>query len=75
MCLAVPMKIKELDKNNVAVVESDGATARISVALIENPQVGEYVVIHAGYAIERIDTDEADKRLAFFREIAELETR
>lgn len=72
MCLAVPMRISEIADKNIAVVESDGAKARISTALIANPQVGDFVIIHAGYAIERIDQQEADKRIELFKELAEL---
>lgn len=72
MCLAVPMRISEIKDNNIAVVESDGAKTRISIALIENPTVGDFVIIHAGYAIERIDQQEADKRIELFKELAEL---
>lgn len=72
MCLAVPMRISEIKENNIAVVESDGAKTRISIALIENPTVGDFVIIHAGYAIERIDQQEADKRIELFKELAEL---
>ncbi|MEI6055277.1 MAG: HypC/HybG/HupF family hydrogenase formation chaperone [Lentisphaerota bacterium] len=72
MCLAVPMRISEIKDKNIAVVESDGAKTRVSIALIENPAVGDFVVIHAGYAIERIDQQEADKRIELFKELAEL---
>lgn len=72
MCLAVPMKISEILDKKIAVVESDGAKTRVSIALIENPAVGDFVVIHAGYAIERIDQQEADKRIELFKELAEL---
>ncbi len=72
MCLAVPMKISEIAGNNIAVVESDGAKTRISTALLGNVQVGDFVIIHAGYAIEKIDSEEADKRIELFRELAEL---
>lgn len=72
MCLAVPMRISEIMDNNIAVVEADGAKTRISTALLENPAIGDFVVIHAGYAIERIDQQEADKRIELFKELAEL---
>ena len=72
MCLAVPMKISEIPEKGIAIVESEGAKARISTALIENPKVDDYVIIHAGYAIEKIDVAEADKRIELFKELAEL---
>ncbi|HBM15873.1 MAG TPA: hypothetical protein DD381_05975 [Lentisphaeria bacterium] len=72
MCLAIPMKIIELTNNNMAVVESDGAKISISVALIDNPQPGDFVIIHAGYAIERLDQEAADKQIELFRELASM---
>jgi len=72
MCLAVPMRISEIMDNNIAVVEADGAKTRISTALLKNPTIGDFVIIHAGYAIERIDQYEADKRIELFKELAEL---
>ena len=72
MCLAVPMQIVEIAGKNVAVVEADGAKVRISTSLITNPQVGDFVIIHAGYAIERINQKEADLRILLFKELAEI---
>lgn len=72
MCLAVPMKIVEIAGKNIAVVEADGAKARISTSLITNPQIGDFVIIHAGYAIEKINQKEADLRILLFKELAEL---
>jgi hydrogenase expression/formation protein HypC len=72
MCLAIPMKIKEIHEKNVGVVEADGAETRVSIALIKDPKVGDYVIIHAGYAIEKIDEKEAIKTKALFDELAEL---
>ncbi|MCP4181374.1 MAG: HypC/HybG/HupF family hydrogenase formation chaperone [bacterium] len=72
MCLAIPMRIKEIHDNNVGVVEADGAEARVSIALVKDPEIGDYVIIHAGYAIEKIDKEEAEKTKALFDELAEL---
>lgn len=72
MCLAVPMKIVEIADKNIAVVEADGAKARISTSLITNPKIGDFVIIHAGYAIEKIDQKEADLRILLFKELAEI---
>ena len=72
MCLAVPMKIVEIADKNIAVVEADGAKARISTSLITNPQIGDFVIIHAGYAIEKLNQKEADLRILLFKELAEI---
>tara|TARA_B100001964_G_C13757955_1_gene390399 strand:+ start:271 stop:483 length:213 start_codon:yes stop_codon:yes gene_type:complete len=66
------MKIKEIHDKNIGVVEADGAEARVSLALVKDPEVGDYVIIHAGYAIEKIDEEEAGKTKALFDELAEL---
>ena len=55
MCLAVPARIQEIKPNDLAVVEIQGNQREVSVCLLENPQVGEFVLIHAGFAIERVD--------------------
>lgn len=61
MCLAVPAKIIELKENGIAVVESSGIKKDVSISLIENPQVGDFVIVHVGYAINKIDEEEALK--------------
>ncbi len=58
MCLAVPLKISELNGND-AVGTRDGIRRPIRVDFIRNPKVGDYVMVHAGFAIERVDPDEA----------------
>jgi hydrogenase expression/formation protein HypC len=69
MCLGVPAKILETS-DGVAVVELGGVRREVSVMLIENASVGEWVIIHAGFAIERLSEEEAEQTLALFREIA-----
>ena len=72
MCLAVPMKIIETD-GNIATLEVDGITTRANVSLIEHAAPGDYVIIHAGFAIECLDEKEAEKRIELFSELAALE--
>lgn len=72
MCLAVPMKIIETD-GSVATLEVDGITTSANVSLIENAAPGDYVIIHAGFAIEKLDEREADIRIGLFSELAALE--
>jgi len=69
MCLAVPMKIVSLEGEK-ATTEADGVTREVDVMLIESPMVGEYVLVHAGFAIQRVDEEEAEKTLDLLRELA-----
>ena len=58
MCLAVPLKITSIDGPD-AVAERDGVRRTIRVDLLKEPKVGEYVMVHAGFAIERLDEEQA----------------
>ena len=71
MCLGIPMQIIKIAADGTAMVALDQTHYQVSLALINNPLVGEYVIIHAGYAIEKLDTKEADIRLRLFAEIAQ----
>lgn len=62
MCLAVPMKVKSL-KDKAAVVEQSGTALQIRTDLLEELSVGDYVLVHAGFAIQRVDQDEAQETL------------
>lgn len=68
MCLAVPMKIAEI-ADGTAICEVDGVRREVSLMMLEDAMVGDYVLIHAGFAIEKIDAEEAQKTLDIFREI------
>ena len=68
MCLAVPAEITQLLSDDIAVVSLDGVRKEISVALIENPAVGDYVLVHVGYALSRIDPAEAERTLQLLRD-------
>jgi hydrogenase expression/formation protein HypC len=70
MCLGVPAKILET-REGVAVVELGGVRREISVMLIDEASVGEWVIIHAGFAIEKLSEEEAELTLALLREIAD----
>jgi hydrogenase expression/formation protein HypC len=67
MCLAIPMQIRSLESGGTAVVVRDDLEARVDMSLIEAPRVGDYVIVHAGYAIEVLDLEEAEIRLEMFR--------
>jgi len=68
MCLAVPAKITEISTDDRAWVEVGGARHEVSLALVPNAQVGDYVLVHVGFALVRLDTEEALRTLALFDE-------
>ncbi|MFX1445927.1 MAG: HypC/HybG/HupF family hydrogenase formation chaperone [Promethearchaeota archaeon] len=70
MCLAIPGKIINIDGNS-ALVDFDGVKQNIIIALIQNPEIGKYVIVHAGYAIEQINEEEAMDAINQWKEIAE----
>ena len=71
MCLSIPSKVVAIDENNVATVETLGVSRRVSLDLIAQPvAVGEYVLIHVGYAMEKIDTKFALESIEIYRQIA-----
>ena len=71
MCLAIPSKIIEI-VNSVGTVEVDGVKRKASLLLLEDARVGDYVIVHAGFAIRTIDEDEARESLKVLREAAAL---
>lgn len=68
MCLAVPGKIIDL-QDMLATVEIGGVTRKISIMLLPETKVGEFVLVHAGFAIQAIDEEEAKKTLELFKEL------
>ncbi len=68
MCLAVPLRIAEIDGKN-AVGEREGIRRNIRLDFIRNPRVGEYVIVHAGFAIERLSEEQALEDLAAAAEV------
>ncbi len=70
MCLAMPALIVELIDNNRAVIELGGVQKTISTLLVNDVKVGDYVIIHVGYALSKLDELEAQKTLRLFEDIA-----
>jgi hydrogenase expression/formation protein HypC len=70
MCLAIPVRVVALLGDQWAETEVGGIRNRVSTALIDQVAPGDYVIVHAGYAIARLDVQEAEKSLALFDEIA-----
>lgn len=72
MCLAIPARVEELLPDQMARVSVDGVGKIISIALVDDLTIGDYVVLHVGYALAKIDEEEAMATLALLREAAEL---
>ena len=71
MCLALPSLVTELLPDDQAKVSLGGVTKTISLALVGDVAVGDYVIVHVGYALTTVDPEEAEKTLALFAEMAE----
>ncbi len=69
MCLAVPGQVVELNDEGTAVVDFGGVRKVVSVELVEGVAVADYVLVHVGYALERIDPDEAERTLELIAEM------
>lgn len=73
MCLAVPMQIKEINGNS-AKVEIGGTRRDVRLDILnQEPQVGDYVIVHAGFALHLIDEKEAQITLNYFKEMLAYE--
>ena len=72
MCLAIPMKISQLDDNRLATVDVLGVTRQISLDLTPQAQVGDYVLVHAGFAIEVVDEQYANETIELIKQFPEL---
>ena len=73
MCLAIPAEVIEIQENDLAVVEAGGAKKRISLSLVDDVRVGDYVLVHAGFAIDIVDEQEAKKTMELLEELARLD--
>ena len=73
MCLAIPARVVELLDNDTAIVDLGGVRKDISLALVEGVVVGDYVIIHVGYALTLLDAEEAAKTLAVMAEAGLME--
>ncbi len=69
MCLGVPVKVIQREGNE-GIGEFKGVKRNINFALLDEVKVGEYVILHAGFAIQRLDQDDAEKTLELFEELA-----
>jgi hydrogenase expression/formation protein HypC len=72
MCLAIPARVVEIDQNDQAIVDLGGVRKEVSLALLDDVAIGDYVIIHVGYALTRLDPEEAAKTLALMAEAGVL---
>jgi hydrogenase expression/formation protein HypC len=70
MCLAIPARVVQLTGDDQALVDVGGVQKEISLALVEDVAEGDYVIILVGYALNRLDPEEAEKTLALFAEMS-----
>ena len=73
MCLAIPARIEELSTPGNAIVNLGGVRKEISLALVDDAQVGEYVIVHVGYALQKLDQEEAELTLKMFAEMGVMD--
>ncbi len=73
MCLAIPAKVIEVDESNQGKIDYLGTKVKSNFALIENIEVGDWVIVHAGYAISKLDEEEAQETLSLIREYMQFE--
>jgi len=72
MCVAIPAQIVELLEDDNAVVEVGGVRKNVSLSLVEDCAIGDYVIVHVGFALSKLDPEEAQKSLELFAEMGTL---
>jgi hydrogenase expression/formation protein HypC len=70
MCLAIPIRVEEILPDDMARVTLSGVSKLVSIALLDDVQPGDYLLIHVGYALARLDPEEAERTLALMQEAA-----
>lgn len=73
MCLAIPVRIEELIDAERALADIGGVRKEINIALVDDLSVGDYVILHVGYALNKLDPEEAARTLALFEELGQLQ--
>ncbi|MBK7080119.1 MAG: HypC/HybG/HupF family hydrogenase formation chaperone [Betaproteobacteria bacterium] len=68
MCLAIPARVVLLPEPQTAVVDLGGVQKRVSLELVDDVQPGDYVIVHVGYALTKLDPEEAERTLQTFAE-------
>jgi hydrogenase expression/formation protein HypC len=72
MCLAIPAKVVSIGEDDKAVAEIGGVRKEISLALVDGIVVGDYVIVHTGFALSKLDPKEAEETLELFAHMAEM---
>lgn len=72
MCLAIPAKVIEVDESNQGKIDYMGTKVKTNFALVESVAVGDWVIVHAGYAISKLDEAEAQETLDLIREYLDI---
>lgn len=73
MCLGIPAKVVQIDKSNLGKVDYLGTRVKTNFELLDNLKVGDWVILHAGFAISRLNEEEARETFSMLREMAEKE--
>jgi len=68
MCLAIPMKVIS-KKGNTAIVDLDGVRRQIDISLVSKVKIGDYVIVHAGFAIQKLRKKDAEETIALLKEV------
>ncbi|MEW5784223.1 MAG: HypC/HybG/HupF family hydrogenase formation chaperone [Bacillota bacterium] len=71
MCLGIPMRLSSIENNLMATAETMGVKRTISIQMVPGARVGDHVLVHAGFAIERIDPAEAAERIELLKTLLE----
>ena len=69
MCLAIPMRVISISNNNIAFTEVNNVKYQVDVTMIEDLKIGEYLIVHAGFAIEKINKQDALEKLKIWQKI------
>ncbi|MBT3359064.1 MAG: HypC/HybG/HupF family hydrogenase formation chaperone [Rhodospirillales bacterium] len=72
MCLAIPAEVISIDDQELATVDMGGVRKDVSVSLLDGVEVGDYVIVHTGFALSKLDPEEAKITLDLFAEMAAL---
>ena len=73
MCLAIPVRIEEVLDEHHALAEIGGLRKSINISLLDGVQVGDYVILHVGCALQRLNPEEAERTLALLESLGQLE--
>ena len=71
MCLAIPMRVIEI-KGQEAIAEIGGIKRKANIQLVENVKVGDYLIVHAGFGIEKLNEEDAKETIAMFQEMERI---